>query len=94
MKDKGWMMKDRLDDDLFEGFKLLRGFDDRLTDICECRVAFATEKHHTDFSIMILQLDTKDWWLWELCLYCICNAVMKIYKSSLLSHLESTQIHY
>ena len=44
MKDKGWMMKDRLDDDLFEGFKLLRGFDDRLTDICECKVAFATEK--------------------------------------------------
>ena len=35
------MMKD-------DDFKLLRGFDygqtDRITDICECRVAFATEK--------------------------------------------------
>ena len=40
MKDEGWMMKD-------EGLKLLRGFASRLTDertdICECRVAFATE---------------------------------------------------
>ena len=31
------MMKD-------EDFKLLRGFADRQTDICDCRVAFATEK--------------------------------------------------
>ena len=41
MKDEEWMMKD-------DDFKLLRGFDygqtDRITDICECRVAFATEK--------------------------------------------------
>jgi len=38
--DEGWMMKD-------DDFKLLRGFDngqtDRRTDICDCRVAFATE---------------------------------------------------
>ena len=35
--DKGWMMND-------DDFKLLRGFDDGQTDnICECRVAFATE---------------------------------------------------
>ena len=37
------MMKD-------DDFKLLRGFDygrtDRRTDICDCRVAFATEKVH------------------------------------------------
>ena len=36
------MMKD-------DHFKLLRGFADKLTDrrtdICDCRVAFATEKH-------------------------------------------------
>ena len=41
MKDEGWMMED---DDL----KLLRGFADgrmdEQTDICDCRVAFATEK--------------------------------------------------
>ena len=45
MKVEGWMMKD-------DDFKLLRGFCDWLTDgqtnertdICECRVAFATEK--------------------------------------------------
>ena len=44
MKDEELMMKD-------DDFKLLRGFDygqtdrqtDRITDICECRVAFATE---------------------------------------------------
>ena len=40
MKDEGWMMKD-------DDFKLLWGFadwlTDRRTDICECRVAFATE---------------------------------------------------
>ena len=40
MKVEGWMMQD-------DDFKLLRGFGyrqtDRLTDICECRVAFATE---------------------------------------------------
>ena len=39
--EEGWMMKD-------DDFKLLRGFasdrTDRLTDICECRIAFATEK--------------------------------------------------
>ena len=38
--DEGWMLKD-------DDFKLLRGFADWLTDeqtdICECRVAFATE---------------------------------------------------
>ena len=42
MKDEGWMMKD-------DNFKLLRGFADRLTDertdICDCRVAFATERN-------------------------------------------------
>ena len=41
MKDEGWRMKD-------DDFKLLRGFDNgqtnRRTDICDCRVAFATEK--------------------------------------------------
>ena len=45
LKDEGCVMKD-------EGFKLLRGFaswrtderTDERTDICECRVAFATEK--------------------------------------------------
>ena len=31
------MMKD-------DDFKLLRGFADRVTDICDCGVAFATEK--------------------------------------------------
>ena len=48
MKDEWRMMKDEWrmmkDDD----FKLLMGFGyrwtDRLMDICECRVAFATEK--------------------------------------------------
>ena len=44
MKDEEWRMKDDeewiiKDDD----FKLLRGFDDGLTDICDCRVAFATD---------------------------------------------------
>ena len=38
------MMKD-------DDFKLLRGFDyrqtDRIMDICECRVAFVTDKTHT-----------------------------------------------
>ena len=46
MKDEGWMMED---DDL----KLFRGFadgqtdgrTDERTDICDCRVAFATEKY-------------------------------------------------
>ena len=46
MKDEGWMMKD-------DDFKLLRGFaseqTDRRTDICECRVAFATENYTTFF---------------------------------------------
>ena len=41
MKDESRMMKD-------DDFKLLRGFDDGRTDgrtdICDCRVAFATEK--------------------------------------------------
>ena len=41
MKDEELMMKD-------DDFKLLRGFGDgqtnRQTDICDCRVAFATEK--------------------------------------------------
>ena len=44
MKDEGWMMKD-------DDFKLLKGFalrqtdgqTDKWTDICDCRVAFATE---------------------------------------------------
>ena len=40
------MMKD-------DYFKLLRGFDDEQTDyrteICECRVAFATENYYSDF---------------------------------------------
>ena len=38
--DEGWMMKD-------DDFKMVMGFaseqTDGLTDICECRVAFATE---------------------------------------------------
>ena len=41
MNDEEWMMKD-------DDCKLLRGFDygqtNRRTDICDCRVAFATEK--------------------------------------------------
>ena len=45
MKDEGWMMQ-------YDDFKLLRGFDlwrtdrrtNERTDICDCRVAFATEK--------------------------------------------------
>ena len=28
----------------YDDFKLLRGFAEKLMDICECRVAFATEK--------------------------------------------------
>ena len=40
IKDEGWMMQ-------YDDFKLLRGFDlwqtDERTDICDCRVAFATE---------------------------------------------------
>ena len=36
MKDEEWMMKD-------DDFKLLRGFADWRTDICDYRVAFATE---------------------------------------------------
>ena len=51
MKDERWMMKD-------DDFKLLRGFEDRQTDertdICECRVAFATEKY-----ILLKRLFTK-----------------------------------
>ena len=46
MKDEEWMMKD-------DDFKVLRGLcdwltdrlTDKQTDICECRVAFATEKN-------------------------------------------------
>ena len=38
-----------------DDFKLLRGFEDRQTDkwtdICECRVAFTTEKHFKHFKI-------------------------------------------
>ena len=37
MNDEEWMMKD-------DDCKLLRGFGYGLTDIGECRVAFATEK--------------------------------------------------
>ena len=44
IKDEGWMMKD-------DDFKLLRGFadwwTDGWTDICDCRVAFATEKNRS-----------------------------------------------
>ena len=40
MNEEWWRMKD-------DDFKLLRGFDygqtDKRTDICDCRVAFATE---------------------------------------------------
>ena len=36
MKNDKWWMKD-------DDFKLLRGFADEWTDICDCRVAFATE---------------------------------------------------
>ena len=46
MKDERWMMKD-------DDFKLLKGFalwrTDRRTDICNCRVAFATENIKTMF---------------------------------------------
>ena len=34
---EGWRMKD-------DDFKLFRGFADEQTDICRCRVTFATEK--------------------------------------------------
>ena len=52
MKDEGCVMKD-------EGFKLLRGFaswrtdrrTDERTDICECRVAFATENWNMCFTM-------------------------------------------
>ena len=51
MNDEGWMMKD-------DDFKLLRGFDDRQTnertDICDCRVAFATEKSNTFLSYRVV----------------------------------------
>ena len=40
--DEGWMMN-------YDDLKLLRGFDlwqmDKRTDICDCRVAFATENY-------------------------------------------------
>ena len=36
MKDEGCIMKD-------DDFKLFWGFDFRIIDICECRIAFATE---------------------------------------------------
>ena len=55
MKDEEWMMKD-------EDFKLLRGFEDRQTDeqkdICECRVAFATENfgHVVNKSLVICNI--------------------------------------
>ena len=42
VNDEGWMMKD-------DDFKMLMGFADKQTDgrtdICDCRVAFATEKN-------------------------------------------------
>ena len=44
--DEGWMMKD-------DDFKLLRGFENRRTDICDCRVAFATENSENTL------------WLWD-----------------------------
>ena len=51
--DQGWRMND-------DDFKLLRGFCDwltdrqtnELTDICECRVAFVTEKDQKDQKIV------------------------------------------
>ena len=59
MKDERLMMKD-------DDFKLFRGFEDgqtdERTDICDCRVAFATEKHYIYlnncmFSICLIALD-------------------------------------
>ena len=34
-----------------DDFKLLRGFDDIQMDICECRVAFTTEKEMSIFTM-------------------------------------------
>ena len=49
MKDEWTMMKDEWSMMKDNDFKLLRGFDNgqtnRRTDICDCRVAFATENH-------------------------------------------------
>ena len=63
MKDEEWMMKD-------DDFKLLRGFDygwtdgqtNRRTDICECRVAFATEKFISTFHSPKSGLSVKSDW--------------------------------
>ena len=46
MKDESWRMKDEnIDFKLFEGFGLWQTNEqtDKQTDICDCRVAFATE---------------------------------------------------
>ena len=60
MQDEGWMMKDSYEGQWWrmnvDDFKLLRGFaswqtdrlPDKQTDICECRVAFATENKMRD----------------------------------------------
>ena len=46
--DEGWMKNDERWRMQYDDFKLLKGFDlwqtDERTDICDCRVAFATEK--------------------------------------------------
>ena len=48
MKDEECIMKD-------DDFKLLRGFGYGLTDICDCRVAFATEnlKNYLKLSVYV-----------------------------------------
>ena len=37
-------------------FKLLRGFADRQTDICDCRVTFETEKYINEAEIMLCKI--------------------------------------
>ena len=79
IKVEGWMMKD-------DDFKLLRGFCDWLTDgqtnertdICECRVAFATEKVYIFSSksrSIVVFLLSNCLWAVKLCPNCDINLV-------------------
>ena len=56
--DEGWMMNEE-----WWWFQAVDGFlwlTDRQTDICECRVAFATEKTHGHQSLFLYHV--LDWW--------------------------------
>ena len=79
MKDEGWMIND-------DNFKLLWGFadwlTDRRTDICECRVAFATEKLKlpvllawklAGFSVPTLMVSISQSWVWWMGHKGLCN---------------------